>query len=222
MLLNNFRLGICIASGLVAAIFGTKAVADEQADFLKLIENPAEQELVINAAKRSAVVLENPCAEAKFTLLNKFATYKPLQFDSAGKVIAGAWKQSVSEKGCGQERLLNVLMYIDEKTKGLKAMSLLPGSTKANALLQKDAIMYAVIAAECPEKNDCKNIYIADTKFLGLTGEALAGAKGKPWDELWTLSMCKKKAEVTMHFIPDSTGTTISTSLKETKFSPTP
>jgi hypothetical protein len=214
---SNYILSVSAASLLIS---GAPVYADNKADFLKLVQDSSEQVLVLNAAKQSQVVLENPCDTANCTIENKFVIYDPLQFDSSSKITAGAWKQSVSETGCGQTRLLNVVLLIDPHTHGLKAFPLFPGSTRADPALQKDALLYAIIAATLPENNNCKNMYVVDTEFLHMAGEPLEGSKGPPWDELWTLSLCGKKAEVTMHFIPDKTGTTIHTSPKETKFLP--
>lgn len=195
----------------------TQALADEQANFLKLIQEPSEQQLVLNAAKQSPVVLKNPCASAKFTLVNQFAIYKPLAFDSSDNISDGAWQQTVSESGCGQNRLLKVLLFLDAHSNGLKARPLYPGSTRANPILQKDALIHAVMAAGGLQE-DYKNAYVADTEFLNETGHPLEGVSDKPWNELWTLNIAGKKAQVIMHFIPDGTGTAIHASLQEPKF----
>jgi hypothetical protein len=162
------------------------------------------------------VVVSNPCASANFVILNQFVLVKPMAFDDSGLPTAGAWKQSVAEKGCGQNRLLNVLLWLDPKA---NSMPLLPGTTRTDPILQKDAMPYAARAAQWPEKN-CKTGYMENTEFLKETGDPLEGARGKPWDELWTLASCTKKAKVTLHFIPDKTGTTIHTSPQETQFLP--
>lgn len=102
----------------------------------------------------------------------------------------------------------------------LKAIPIFPGTTRADPVLQKDGLMYAMIAASLPEDKECKDMYVTNTEFLQISGPQLEGTKSPPWDELWTLSKCDKTAQVTMHFVPDKTGTTIRTSPKETKFIP--
>ena len=42
------------------------------------------------------------------------------------------------------------------------------------------------------------------------------GDDKSPWVEKWTVRACGKKLIVTMHFVPDATGTTVTVSLKET------
>jgi len=192
--------------------------ADDNADFSKMVSDPTEQKQVLKVAMQSGVVLNNPCTSANISILNKFTFYKPVAFDSAGHPAAGAWKQSITEKGCGQDRLLNVFFWLDPNH-SIRAMPLFPGTTHADPVLQKDAMSQAAMAAQWPEK-DCKTGWMENTEFLKETGAPLDGVKGKPWDELWTLASCTKKAQVTMHFIPDKTGTTIHASLQETKFLP--
>jgi hypothetical protein len=194
--------------------------ADDKADFSKMVSDPIEQQQVLNVAKQSGVVVNNPCPSANFSILNQFALFKPIAFDNSGRPTQRAWKQSVAEKGCGQDRLLNVFVWLDPNANSVRAMPLFPGTTRADPILQKDAMPHAAMAGQWPEKN-CKTGYVENTEFLRETGEPLEGAKGKPWDELWTLASCTKKAKVTLHFIPDKTGTTIHTSLRETKFLPT-
>jgi hypothetical protein len=192
--------------------------ADDKADFFKMIADANEQKVVLNVAKQSGVVLGNPCPSASFTILNQFVSYRPMAFDSSGRPTEGAWKQSVAEKGCGQDRLLNVFLSIGPNAIPA-AMPLFPGTTRADPVLQKDAMPFASAAARWPEQN-CRAGFMENTEFLKETGEPLAGAKGKPWDELWTLTTCTKKALVTLHFIPDKTGTTINAGFQETKFLP--
>jgi hypothetical protein len=193
--------------------------ADDKANFSKMVSDPDEQKQVLSVAKQSGVVVNNPCPSANFSILDQFVFVQPMVFDSSGRLTQGAWKQSVAEKGCGQNRLLNVLFWRDPNVNSMRAMPLFPGTTRADPILQKDAMPHAAMAAQWPEK-DCKSGYMENTEFLKEAGEQLEGARGKPWDELWTLASCTRKARVTLHFIPDKTGTTIHTSLQETKFLP--
>jgi hypothetical protein len=195
-------------------------LADDKANFSKLVQDSSEQALVLSAAKQSRILLENPCPTATLTIENRFALYDPLQFDSSGKIISGAWKESVSENGCGQNRQLNVVIFVNATTHELQAKPIFPGTTRADPVLQKDGLLYAMIAASLPDDKDCKDMYVMDTEFLQIVGNQVEGTKSPPWDELWTLSVCGKKAQVKMHFIPDKTGTTIHTNPQETKFLP--
>jgi hypothetical protein len=190
----------------------SRAFADDPELFAKLLGDPAEEQRVINAAARSTVVLQNPCPTTQFRIGNKFVPYKPVSFDNAGAIVGGAWKEFVQAEGCGRTRLLNVLVSVEGPNK-LSTIPLLPGTTHASALLQKDAVKYAVMAvAATPggHEANCQIGYVANTEYLTQEKEVMPGAKEPGWRELWTLASCTQKMLVPMHFIPDSTGTTIS------------
>ena len=92
-------------------------------------------------------------------------------------------------------------------------MPLLPGGTHADFVLQKDAVKFAVQAlATVPggREANCQIGYVADTEFVERENVTLPGAKGPSWRELWTLASCTQEMLVPIHFIPDSTGTSIS------------
>jgi hypothetical protein len=206
--LNQVRLAPLVTLTLVSPL----GFADDSGLFAKLLSDPTEQQRVLDAAGRSSVVLQNPCATAQFRIGKKFVPYKPTSFDSNGAIVDGAWKQIVEAEGCGQTRLLNVLISVSGPNQ-LSTMPLLPGNTHADATLQKDAVKYAVTAlAATPggREANCPIGYVADTEYLTQDKDVLPGAKGPAWRELWTLASCTQKMLVPMHFIPDTTGTTIS------------
>lgn len=197
-------VGLCLVSA--------QALGDDNAAFAKLLEDPTQQQHVISGARRSTVFLQNPCADAQFSVENKFVPYKPLSFDGSGTIVSGAWKQIVAARGCGASHLLNVVVIAQGAGK-LAVVPLLPGETHADPVLQQDAVKIAVQAlASVPggREPNCTVGYVADTKFLGQGGQALPGSKGPPWKELWTLESCTQQMLVPMRFTPDSTGTSIS------------
>ena len=188
--------------------------ADEQAKraFTKLLSDPVEQQHVISDAGQATVFLQNPCADARFSIEQKYVPYKPISFDSAGSIVAGAWKQIVEEQGCGAARILNVLVIAQGAGK-LSFVPLLPGRTHADPVLQRDAVKYAVTALSTVpggREPNCTVRYVADTEYLGEEGQPLPGVKASPWKELWTFQSCTQKMLVPIRFIPDPTGTTIS------------
>lgn len=200
------------------ALLHEASAADDKPLFLKFVSDPTQQQHVIDAAKRSTVVLYNPCPDAQFKITGKMGFLITPRFDDSGKLVSGYWKEEVVETGCNVERLLNVHLIFNPSTKSLEVIPGLPGTTHADLVLQKDSQLYVSIAAFKPEDQACKTRYIADTQYLPEAGEAPEAAKDNPWDELWTVVICEKKAQVKMHFIPDETGTTIHTSPKETKY----
>jgi hypothetical protein len=199
-------------AGLCLGVLPALAVADDPALFARLLADPLQQQHVISGAGRATVFLQNPCADARFSIEKKFVPYKPVSFDGTGSIISGAWKQMVEEQGCGASRLLNVMVIAQGPGK-LAVVPLLPGTTHADPALQQDGVKYAVAAlGTVPggREPNCTVGYVADTQFLGEDEPALPGAKGPSWKELWTLQSCTQKMVVPMRFIPDSTGTTIS------------
>lgn len=204
---------------VLATVSAPPMFAADAGNLSQILSDTAEHRHVLDVAKHSTAVLKAPCSSASFNLLNTVVIYKAVQTDGAGGISAGAWKQTVSEEGCGKRKLLNVFVSADPDTSTLKAFPLLPGTTHADVILQRDAIKYAVTAAGGPEKS-CDIGYVSDTKFLRTTGTATVGAHNPPWDELWTLVTCTKQAQVIMHFIPDKTGTTIATDQSETTLVP--
>ena len=195
----------------VCAFLSSAHAAENDVSFKKLLEDPGEQQNVINAAGRSTVFLQNPCAGARFSIEKTFVPYQAADFDATGALVSGSWKQSVDEQGCGATRTLNV-MVVSKGLGKLAVVPLLPGGTRAEPLLQQDAVKYAVQAlATVPggREPNCKVGYIADTQFLGEEGQALPGSKGPAWKELWTLESCTQKMLIPMRFIPDSSGTSI-------------
>jgi hypothetical protein len=196
----------------LCGLLSSAHAAEDAVSFKKLLEDPSEQRHVITAAGRSTVFLENPCADALFTIQQKFVSYQPANFDGSGALVAGSWKQSVDEHGCGASRVLNV-MVVSQGFGKLAVVPLLPGGTRADPILQQDAVKYAVRALATVARGrepNCKVGYVADTQFLEEEPESLPGGKGPAWKELWTLESCTQKMLIPMRFIPDSSGTSIS------------
>ncbi len=209
---QNLKAALVVLAIGVNEIFSSLARADDQAAIAKLMADPTEQQHILSAARNSSVVLQNPCPTAQYVIDKKFSPYQPVSLDSTGKIVSGGWKQIVDEQGCGINRVLNVLVWAQE-SKGLSVMPLLPGTTHADFVLQKDAVKYAVQAlATVPggREANCKIGYVADTEFVEQENTTLPGAKGPPWRELWTLASCTQKMLMPVHFIPDATGTSIS------------
>ncbi len=189
-----------------------RAIADDQSALIKMLSDPVEQQHVISAAGRSTVLMQNPCASAAFSIGKRFVIYKQPTFDNAGRLGDGSWKQTVDEQGCGERHILNVWVSAQGPT-NVSMVPLLPGSTRADPILQTDAVQFAVRAlATVPggREPNCQAGYVADTQFIEQENVTLEGAKGPSWRELWTLASCTQKMLVPIHFIPDTTGTTIS------------
>lgn len=136
---------------------------------------------------------------------------KPVSFEATGVLSTGAWKESVQVEGCGTSGLFNILTVAREGAPPLTG-AMLPGTTHASMLLQRDALTAARSTALARLTSGCTEIHVIDTKFEGF-GETVnanvpVGRDGRLWRETWTLIGCGQQATVSMQFVPDRTGTT--------------
>ncbi|MBP0582172.1 hypothetical protein J8I29_22785 [Labrys sp. LIt4] len=132
---------------------------------------------------------------------------QPVSAGPQGSPVAGRWKQAFPVSGCGNDTVLNLYFSVGADGKP-QAGAALPGTTLADPLLQRDALLYANLGATRAVA-DCKNFLVIDTRAPASGTPPGAGRLKAPWSETWTLSGCNRKVDVRMDFIPDSTGTTI-------------
>jgi hypothetical protein len=90
---------------------------------------------------------------------------------------------------------------------------MLPGSTRADILLQRDAagMAYASLAAYADKGCPPSQFSIDDTKFVSVDRapipNARAGPNARAWNEEWTALACGKPIVLQLRFTPDATGT---------------
>ncbi len=170
-----------------------------------------EQQKAINESSAKAWFRQVPgCAEPKTTQRNVLIE-EASNFDAQGNPLSGRWRIITHIEGCGEARIINLQYWFPPNGK-LAASLLLPGTSIASLLLQKDAVFYAMQAMVNLAPKDCKEAPVINTQFKGWESEALPEAKGavrRPWMEEWTVRLCGVTGIVPMHFIPDATGTTI-------------
>ena len=186
------------------------------AGLLPLLARPDHRAALLQAAKAVAATQPSPCAAATYVTTGEIALLQPLKLDAKGQPVGGMWKESVSETGCDSTRVLNALTMIGSNGV-LHTRPLLPGSTITDPQLQEDSVQYAAAGmGDMPP--GCDEGGVVDTAFVGVDGEPAgtkppAGGVMKPWTETWTLQACSKRAQVTMHFTPDPSGTEIHAAL---------
>ena len=212
------KLSVCVAIAATAATRPAAADAGVPPILAKIIASPEHQKAVIQAAQQGSAWLNNRCGGATFAIASDVAVYQGLELDAQARPTAGAWRERVMAIGCGTSRTLNVLTFV--KSPGsLVSGTLLPGTTRADPLLQRDAYRYAALAAAAPAS--CSQTYIANTAFAGIEGAANASLPPErrypPWKEEWIVAACDKRSIVTLHFAPDATGTNITANLNETR-----
>jgi hypothetical protein len=138
---------------------------------------------------------------------------KPMSFGADGLPDAGSWKQRFPVKGCGNDTVLNFYFSAgaDEK---INTVVGIPGDSRADLTLQRDAVLYANTWATMVAKG-CKTFDVTNTKFEGfglskpLTPDPGAGDRYRPWWETWTLVGCGKTIDVPIDFVPDENGTQV-------------
>ena len=177
-----------------------------------LLQRPEHRHDLLAAAQAVDAALPQPCTSASYSTTGEVGMLEPLRLDSAGKPVAGAWKEAITETGCGGSRQLNALTKVqpDGKT---ATHPLLPGSTITDPQLQEDSVQYAAAGMGAMPPG-CTQGGIVNTEFVGVDGQPPGvkpqpGGTLKPWTERWTLQACAKRAMVTMKFTPDDTGTAI-------------
>jgi hypothetical protein len=140
---------------------------------------------------------------------------KPVAFAEDGTPNAGAWVESFPVRGCGNDTILHVNFAAGEGGK-FNVFASLPGTTRADLILQHDALAYAFLGPRLRVK-DCTQMAVTNTRFEALEPVPVpdASAKTKPlprvtaraWREVWSVFGCGRRFDVPMRFIPDETGT---------------
>ena len=139
-------------------------------------------------------------------------------FDKAGKPVSGNWRVITRLSGCGQARMFS-LFYAFAPNGQMVRLGMLPGSTAADPILQRDALLYASTAMGKLTPPGCKDFKYLDTAFeaFGPAGANVpAGRDARSWTEKWRIKACGVEGIVKLYFTPDATGTGISTKLNET------
>ncbi len=199
---------------VVFALTGAvSAWADTQSDLVKFLNTPAEQQAVRENAIADWNLSSAPCPTAQGALVD-VAFYKMPTFNAAGAPTSGVWKLTTKWTGCGKSKTFNLFYNIVPGGSSSRT-ALLPGTTIADPLLQRDGIRYATLAAEAngPKPAGCNTVRVVDTAF-GAYGtpapKARPGVDPRSWTENWTVDACGTSTLVKLSFLPDATGTTIS------------
>ena len=178
------------------------------ANFAKLRQTSAYKQAVIAGAYKTGAWLVDECDNARATLDERLSVVAaPVVVNDREQPQSGSWIEHVAVEGCAKSRRFNVLVSVRQPG-AIAIIPMLPGTSHADPVLQKDGAAFAFAAARVDPKG-CKPIYLVDTDYLGpLPDKPLVA--GKPgWSERWTVAQCDKHTVVDMRFIPDVKGTTI-------------
>jgi hypothetical protein len=89
----------------------------------------------------------------------------------------------------------NLMLFLENEKS--RAIELLPGETKADPRLQRDAIRLARIAAVAANPAGCDKSWVTDTREMDPYKDG-----NTPWSERWKFDLCGKAAEVELFFAP--------------------
>ena len=211
-LLALFMAAPHLACAAPAATDPKTSAAGVPPGLVALLERPTHRGELLAAAQLVDKAFPTPCITGSYATTGEVGMLAPLKMDAGGKPIGGAWKEAITETGCGPPRLLNVLTVVQPDGK-LASHPLLPGTTITDPELQQDSVQYAAAAMGAMPPG-CDQGGVIDTEFASLDGQPPGvkpqpGDTPKPWTERWTLQACAKRAIVGMKFTPDATGTAI-------------
>lgn len=96
---------------------------------------------------------------------------------------------------CNPRAQRNLMIVVENNH--VRAIELLPGETKADPRLQRDAIVVAKAAAVAENPKGCDHSWTTDTRAVKPYKDAHT-----PWVEQWSFDLCGKKAVVEMSFLP--------------------
>jgi hypothetical protein len=135
---------------------------------------------------------------------------KPVSVDESGALSGGAWIEHVKVDGCNTSGLFNVFTLIRPGSTPLVG-GLLPGTTRADLGLQRDALPTARQLAGAKLPQGCTDVHAVDTKFDSfgeiVNNDVPTGREPRSWREDWAFVGCGQPASVVVRFIPDRTGT---------------
>lgn len=124
----------------------------------------------------------------------------------------GAFVQQLRSENCPQRRIYNVMTLVDRSGKVQRVLNL-NCTSLAGPILQRDAMLIMMPAAQVAIGPTCRTMRVTDTSFEGFTGppnpKALHQDQARPWKEHWTFDGCGSSVKLLVLFAPDERGTGI-------------
>lgn len=187
------------------ALFATSAEAEDAVDprFLALLKGDAYQAAVLKVATDQAAELPGACAKAQFRPVGQIEFFIPPQTDGGGRIVHGLWREQVGAVGCDTVVLLNVFSLADQSGEP-KLLGGLPGTTRADPVLQKQGLPIAVHGLPA-KAAACRDVRVVDT----LLAPDAPKERTAPWHESWTVLACNEAYQIPLRFTPTGDGATI-------------
>ena len=206
----------------LAALFISRAgLADSvpvPPELINYVNQPAHLKAVLDVIRAEAAQI--PICNPTKLKHSRLTTPGPVLFGANGQPSSGRWTETLTFDGCSQSGIFNVMTFVNRSWQ-IHTVGLLPGTTKADPLLQRDTMVYVArgfIAASGhnsvppPAGWKLETSHIIDTTFDGFSGaptvDARPGRNSRPWRENWTLLACNVPFILSLQFMPDATGTT--------------
>ncbi len=160
----------------------------------------AQKDAVLRAAR--AVLASGSCPGATAEVADA-----PVRLEDPR--LRGALRQPVRVEGCGRRGRLNMLVTPAPGAAAAVVTPLLPGTTAADPLLQREGLRLALMAVK-DRTPGCDRIAVNNTRADDTAaGAAPRGGAARPREEIWTLSACGRAFAVPVRFAPNRDGTEI-------------
>lgn len=190
---------------MLLALLSAPAQAADAVDprFLALLKGDAYQAAVMKVATDQAAGLPGACATAQFHPVGEIEFFLPPETDGGGRIVHGLWREQVASAGCGTVVLLNVFSLADASGQP-KLLGGLPGTTRADPVLQKEGLPIAVRGLPA-KAGSCHDVRVVDT----ILASDASKDRTVPWHERWTVLACDEAYQVPLRFTPTADGATI-------------
>ncbi len=165
----------------------------------KFTQSDAHKKLVTEAFSNLPTNVFQRCP----TLVSKGPNVEvgEVSFGSNGQPNAGAWKVSFKISGCGNDTTFRIYFYVNNKSGEIDSIIAVPGETRGDITLQRDAVKYARMAASIVAKT-CQTFNVKNTRL------DRAKSKNPSWREIWTMVGCNRTFDVPLTFSPSADGGT--------------
>jgi hypothetical protein len=208
MRLRRFLILLPLCGALLPSYGALMAQQSTPRAFDTIRSSDSYRQAVLGVYQEYESKLSTHCAKIDINMNKSQAkVYGTIETDANGNILNAHWKESTDGVACGEKRSYAASVTIQNGKSAV--VGLFPGQSAAGAVLQHDAVQYAGVGAG-----------VADSCPVDVLETALPNGEPSdtkvPWDEKWTVDACGKRSVVTMHFVPDATGTTIKVTPKET------
>ncbi|QRG07133.1 hypothetical protein EZH22_01400 [Xanthobacter dioxanivorans] len=105
---------------------------------------------------------------------------KDVTFAKNGQPRSGAWWSRSPVSGCGIDTVINIFFSVGERGRIIPVVAL-PGTTHADLVLQRDALLYAFTGVKL-RMESCPDLTVTNTRFeaYGLHGSPRANRRPRP------------------------------------------